>query len=104
MYSVKYTDPVPLPCTLVQVETSAENTGFKTKLGHLPNKGGLVAKLGLGTTELCFISCHLAAHEGDDHFRARNASCEQILKGARVGDKSMYPLIGPFDRLVGPLR
>ena len=46
-----------------------------------------MVKIGVGTTDLCFVSCHLTAHEGVAHAKARNASCEQILKGARLGNK-----------------
>eukprot|EP00729_Bicosta_minor_P012135 gene12135-8459_t len=75
------------------VESAAENTGFNTKFGHLPNKGGLVTKLTVGTTDLCFIGCHLAAHEGGKYLAARNASVEEILSGARVGDTTIDPAV-----------
>lgn len=66
------------------VEVSAENTGA---LGIAPNKGGLVARCVFGATSLCFIACHLQAHEGSRNCAARNKSCEEILSGARVGNR-----------------
>ena len=48
-----------------------------------PNKGGICIKLVLGMTSVCFVSCHLAAHEG--RFAARNQSVAEILRGAHVG-------------------
>jgi len=69
------------------VECKAENTG----LGQvLANKGGIVASITLRGTRLCFISAHLAAHEGEEYYKARNASLEKILRGAKVGPKPQY--------------
>ena len=67
------------------------------------NKGGLIvrcedtsASIGsllaayrfqcLGTS-LAFISCHLAAHEGESHRKDRNDNCAEVLEGARVAYK-----------------
>jgi hypothetical protein len=50
------------------------------------NKGGLVCKIKVRGTTLCFISCHLQAHEGADHRARRTASCAEILSGARLGN------------------
>ena len=68
------------------VEVSAENTGA---LGIGPNKGGLLVRFVHGVTSLCFISCHLEAHEGARHYVNRNRSCEQVLAGARVCDRAL---------------
>jgi hypothetical protein len=68
------------------VEVSAENTGA---LGIAPNKGGLLVRFVHGVTSLCFISCHLEAHEGVRHYVNRNRSCEQVLAGARVCDRAL---------------
>mmetsp|Transcript_8288 Transcript_8288/g.10902 ORF Transcript_8288/g.10902 Transcript_8288/m.10902 type:complete len:734 (+) Transcript_8288:154-2355(+) len=66
------------------VETDAENTG----LGHvMANKGGLVCKFSILDTTVCFVSCHLQAHEGAKNMKARNSSCAEILGGTRVGNK-----------------
>eukprot|EP00435_Cladocopium_sp_Y103_P054694 s1678_g17.t2 len=64
---------------LHDIETAAENTG----LAHVfPNKGGLLAKLEVGGTSLCFVAAHLAAHS--DHVRRRNADVTEILSGTKV--------------------
>jgi hypothetical protein len=44
-----------------------------------------VCKIKVRGTTLCFISCHLQAHEGADHRARRTASCAEILSGARLG-------------------
>lgn len=49
------------------------------------NKGGLACKIRIRGTTLCFVSCHLQAHEGAEHLARRNASCAEILSGARLG-------------------
>lgn len=67
------------------IETSAENTG--ALFGTLPNKGGLVVRLAFGVTSLSFVGCHLCAHEGQQHYNARNSSCAEILEGARLGNR-----------------
>jgi len=56
------------------VETSKEATGIAGVGG---NKGGLIAALKFGSTRLCFISSHLAAHAHKND--ARNANCREIL-------------------------
>lgn len=68
------------------IETSAVNTGLKILGQRQPNKGGIVIKLVLGMTTLCFVSCHLAAHEGPQYYAARNSSITEILRGANVGN------------------
>ncbi len=49
---------------------SAENTGL---MGIVANKGGLAIALRVKGTSLCFVSCHLAAHEGEKYLRKVNA-------------------------------
>ena len=72
----------PLSPSVADVEVSAENTG----LGHvLANKGGIVARLTLGETSLCFVSCHLQAHEGRDNYVRRCHDLKEIFSGAKVG-------------------
>ncbi|CAN0207687.1 unnamed protein product, partial [Ectocarpus sp. 4 AP-2014] len=60
------------------------------------NKGGLVCKLRLRGTTLCFVSCHLQAHEGQNHLARRNSSCAEILQGARLGDRRMVDVDSQF--------
>jgi hypothetical protein len=70
-----------------KVECKAENTGIGSVLA---NKGGIVSTLTIRGTRLCFMSAHLAAHEGEEYYKARNASVEKILKFARVGPQPHY--------------
>merc|ERR1711871_1276068 len=53
------------------------------------NKGGLLVRFVCGDTSLAFVSCHLAAHEGEKHRRARNDNCYEVLEGARVGIETL---------------
>lgn len=64
--------------------------------GVIGNKGGLVARFSVGHTSLGFCSCHLAAHEGADYARQRNAMCRKVLVKTAGGK------VGGFDR--GPGR
>jgi hypothetical protein len=68
------------------VEKSQEATGIAHVGG---NKGGLVVKLSLYGTSLCFVSCHLAAHEAEKFLERRNSDCAEIMGGARVGIKDL---------------
>ncbi|CBN79626.1 conserved unknown protein [Ectocarpus siliculosus] len=74
-------------------ESAAENTGIGKVVA---NKGGLVCKLRLRGTTLCFVSCHLQAHEGQNHLARRNSSCAEILQGARLGDRRMVDVDSQF--------
>lgn len=68
------------------IETENENTG----LGRiLANKGGQAIKLTLKGTSLCFLSCHLSAHEGGKHLASRNEDCREILSGIDLGQKGI---------------
>eukprot|EP00040_Diaphanoeca_grandis_P035742 m.225474 g.225474 ORF g.225474 m.225474 type:complete len:1105 (+) comp33461_c1_seq2:999-4313(+) len=65
------------------VESTAENTG----IAHvMANKGGLCIKFELYGTALCFVSCHLAAHEGQKFLNVRNSNVREILEGCRIGN------------------
>ncbi|GMH99615.1 hypothetical protein TrVE_jg1807 [Triparma verrucosa] len=69
------------------VEVAAENTG----LAHLlANKGGIVARITLGETSLSFLSCHLQAHEGKEHYHRRCADLKEILRGTKCGGHKRY--------------
>jgi hypothetical protein len=66
------------------IEIKQENTG----LGRvLANKGGQVVKFEVGGMSLCFVSTHLAAHEGENHRKDRDDSVREIMSGARIGNK-----------------
>lgn len=60
------------------VKWAAEATG----LGHVhDNKGGIVLAMDFLETWICFVSAHLAAHEGEEYKERRNADCAEILRG-----------------------
>lgn len=61
----------------------AENTGIGQVMA---NKGGMVVTLSVGDdTRLSFMTAHLEAHEGKDHYEGRCRNVEGILMGARPG-------------------
>lgn len=63
---------------VTDVSIAEEATG----VGHVVgNKGGLFASFKVGNTSLCFVSCHLAAHEAEKFQRRRNADCAEIIRG-----------------------
>ncbi|THG99615.1 hypothetical protein EW145_g7230, partial [Phellinidium pouzarii] len=53
--------------------------------GMYGNKGGIVARLVIDDTSICFINCHLAAGQG--HVRARNTDVAAVLE-----EKEVFPL------------
>jgi endonuclease/exonuclease/phosphatase family metal-dependent hydrolase len=69
---------------LTNVESATSATGQAHILG---NKGGLAVKMELYSTSLCFVSCHLAAHEAEKYLLRRNAGTAEIMEEARMGDK-----------------
>jgi hypothetical protein len=48
-----------------------------------------VIKLNVGATSLCFLSSHLAAHEGGKFLVERNDSVREILAGTRIGNRRL---------------
>lgn len=50
------------------------------------NKGAIVTRFLIGDSSLCFVNCHLAAHQ--NQYSARNNDIQQILKDAS------FPKIG----------
>ncbi|TMW64264.1 hypothetical protein Poli38472_012886 [Pythium oligandrum] len=58
------------------IEKHSIATGLGSVIG---NKGGLILKLVLHNTSLCFVSCHLAAHQDQKFLDKRNADCTSIL-------------------------
>ena len=71
------------------VESGAENTGFLG--GTIANKGGQAIKLVVDNTSLCFVSSHLAPHEGRKNCDARNGNVRSIMEGSLnwMGQKDM---------------
>ena len=72
--------------SITDVETTKENTGLLSVLG---NKGGVVAKMNIYGSSFCFVSTHLAAHEGGKHLEARNKNVAEIMSGSRLGNPSL---------------
>mmetsp|Transcript_23895 Transcript_23895/g.29077 ORF Transcript_23895/g.29077 Transcript_23895/m.29077 type:complete len:659 (+) Transcript_23895:37-2013(+) len=65
-----------------EIESKAENTGLGSVLA---NKGGIAVNVTIRNTRICFITAHLAAHEGPQHYKDRCEDLEEILSGARLG-------------------
>ena len=62
------------------VKWAAEATG----LGHVhDNKGGIVLAMDFLDTWICFVSAHLAAHEGEEHKERRNADYAETSSSTR---------------------
>jgi hypothetical protein len=76
---------------ILDVEEVKEATGIAHILG---NKGGVITKFNAYGTSLCFISCHLAAHQGKT--KDRNGNCEEICRNARIANKQL-DVISQFD-------
>ena len=57
--------------------------------GVYGNKGGLVAKLSIYGTTLCFVSCHLAAHEGAGFLARRHKDIRDIMSDSRTGERDL---------------
>eukprot|EP00039_Didymoeca_costata_P001178 m.50393 g.50393 ORF g.50393 m.50393 type:complete len:579 (-) comp10667_c0_seq2:163-1899(-) len=64
------------------IEKGKENTGLA---GIGGNKGGQAIKINAYGTTLCFISCHLPAHEGQKHCEERNDAVREIFAGLHLG-------------------
>ena len=71
---------------ITEVETAMEATGILHVVG---NKGGLVVRFKCLDSTFAFVSCHLAAHEGEKYRQARNDNCYEVLEGARIGLESL---------------
>ncbi|KJE90564.1 hypothetical protein CAOG_01864 [Capsaspora owczarzaki ATCC 30864] len=82
------------------VEKSLRTTG---RLGGLSgNKGGLCASFKFGETQLCFVNCHLNAH--DENYERRNADARAINAGIKngidgFGATTQYPYVFWFGDL-----
>lgn len=65
--------------------TDIRITGANTGIGNvLANKGGIVTTLTYKKTRISFLSAHLAAHEGESHFKARCENIRSILREAKT--------------------
>ncbi|KAL7572370.1 hypothetical protein ACA910_021580 [Epithemia clementina (nom. ined.)] len=64
-------------------------TGENTGVAHvLANKGGIVMSFTYQrNTRISFLSAHLAAHEGDNFYKARCSNLEEIFGGTKTHDR-----------------
>eukprot|EP00299_Pterocystis_sp_00344_P018146 c9064_g1_i3.p1 GENE.c9064_g1_i3~~c9064_g1_i3.p1 ORF type:complete len:397 (+),score=79.35 c9064_g1_i3:84-1274(+) len=77
-----------------EVEKARKATGIANIIG---NKGGLMIKLKVYDTRLCFLSCHLHAHESQKMVVTRNQDLVEILKGASNSLKLRLDVAQRFD-------
>jgi len=67
-----------------------QKTKEATGIGHvLGNKGGLLFKMDVYGCSVCFVTCHLAAHEGSKNLARRNSDVSEIMRNARVGKREL---------------
>eukprot|EP00980_Cylindrotheca_fusiformis_P001804 scaffold408_cov71-Cylindrotheca_fusiformis.AAC.5 len=60
-------------------------TGANTGVGNLlANKGGIVISMNYLNTRMTFLSAHLAAHEGENYYKARCQNVYDILQASRT--------------------
>jgi len=77
---------------VLKTKTVTEATG----LGHVVgNKGAVAVKITIDDTTLCFVSSHLAAHEGAKFLRERNAQAQEILRSI----DRVVPALHSFDHV-----
>eukprot|EP01083_Nonionella_stella_P168655 570059_1 len=73
------------------VTTHFHSTGIGG--GVVRNKGGVAISLAFDGVSLCFVSCHLAAHQTKS--KERNAMYKKLCKNVKVGWPKQ-PLLGQF--------
>ena len=77
-----------------------ENTG----IAALRNKGGIIARFEYMGSPMCFVSSHLAAHEGTKHCRERTEMAKQIQREGRPAHAnskcSQFDLGNQFDQII----
>ncbi|KAL7551028.1 hypothetical protein ACHAWF_014223 [Thalassiosira exigua] len=66
---------------ITDIYTAGENTGIG---GVMANKGGIIATFTLRGTRLSFMTAHLEAHEGLNHYTNRNKHLVEIFQGAKT--------------------
>lgn len=78
--------------TLCQLELMVTNDGGAVV--GAASSGGLAVSLRVGSTSLCFVSCHLAAHEGEKYLKRRHENVHEIINvrggRARIGSGRGY--------------
>ena len=74
---------------ITDIRISGANTGIGKVLA---NKGGIVVTLNYLKTRISFVSCHLAAHEGESYYKARCDNVRSIIKEATTSELSQTKL------------
>eukprot|EP00727_Mastigamoeba_balamuthi_P006910 m51a1_g284 putative inositol 5-phosphatase (611) ;mRNA; r:325028-327330 len=77
------------------VEKTTEATGIA---GIVGNKGAVAISFTLNETSLCFVGCHLAAHQ--NNAEERNRQWHAIVKNLRMGESRRVGLENQFDHIV----
>lgn len=74
---------------IAQAITEVKISGANTGIGNvLANKGGIVGTVYFQKTRISFVTAHLAAHEGESHYKARCDNIRSILREAKTFDIS----------------
>lgn len=81
---------------IVKTESMSEATGIGNVVG---NKGGVAVKLTLDGTSFCFVSSHLAAHEGAKYLQQRNQDVFEIMRNIERNKVHGLPAIHQFHHL-----
>jgi len=72
---------IKLSLQITDLVINGENTGIGSIMA---NKGGIIVTFTLRNTRLSFFTAHLAAHEGEQYYAARNHSIAEIFRGAKT--------------------
>lgn len=81
---------------VVRTETVAEPTGIGNVVG---NKGAVAVKLTLDDTTFCFVSSHLAAHEGAKFLQQRNDDVVEIMRNIERNKTHGLPVMHQFNHV-----
>lgn len=81
---------------VMRTERVAEATGIGNVVG---NKGGVAVKLTLDDTSFCFVSSHLAAHEGAKFLQQRNADVVEIMRNIERDKVHGLPVMHQFNHI-----
>lgn len=83
-----------------KTESTSEATGIGNVVG---NKGAVAVKLVVNDTSFCFVSSHLAAHEGTKFCQQRNADVQEIMRNLEksgMSKSSTLPSIHQFCHII----